>query len=72
MTYTWFSKFISMMIYPLPIYVLFKDFGIGQGNGGCALFPPIGFRGIPYFQAQKSGGVGVHGGGGGGSNHIND
>lgn len=64
-TWLWFSKFISMMIYPLPIHVVFKDFGIGRGNGGCALFPPIGFRGIPYFQAKKSGG-------GGGSNHIND
>lgn len=60
MVYSCFIKFISMIVYPLPIHVVFKDFSVGGGNGGCALFSPFGFRGISYFPAKKSDGGSNH------------
>ncbi|KAI8561399.1 hypothetical protein RHMOL_Rhmol04G0336300 [Rhododendron molle] len=58
MVYRGLIKFI-LMVYPLPIHLVLKDFWVGRGNGGCALFSrPIDLRGISYFQTQKSDGGG--------------
>ncbi|KAG5554798.1 hypothetical protein RHGRI_012379 [Rhododendron griersonianum] len=52
-----FMKLISMVVYPFPVHVVFKDFWVGLGgSGGCALFKPIGFRDVSYFQTKKSSG----------------
>ncbi|KAI8561395.1 hypothetical protein RHMOL_Rhmol04G0335900 [Rhododendron molle] len=57
MVYIGFMKLISMVVYPFPIHVVFKGFGVGRDStGGCALFKPFGFREISNFQAKKSSG----------------
>ncbi|KAG5554799.1 hypothetical protein RHGRI_012380 [Rhododendron griersonianum] len=55
MAYSCIVKFLSMMGYQFPIHVLFKDFSIGRGHGGCALFSPFYFRGMSTSKAKKSG-----------------
>ncbi|KAG5554800.1 hypothetical protein RHGRI_012381 [Rhododendron griersonianum] len=55
MAYSCIVKLLSMMGYPFPVHVLFKDFSIGGGHGGCALFSPFYFRAMSSTsQAKKS------------------